>query len=492
MEKLVKPKKPKRKKKKESDILMSRSKGLRNKETNVISFIFIGLFLLMAAYLVYFTVFKANSVVNNSYNKRVDALSEKTVRGCILASDGTVLARTDTDSDGTETRYYPFGRMYCHVVGLNMAKSGVEGQANYELLSTDGNVIESLVNEMTGRKNNGNDVVTTLIPKLQEAAYNALGNNKGAVIAMEPSTGKILALVSKPDFDPNTADSYYDSWLKYDSSDSVLLNRAVNGLYAPGSTFKILTALEFIRDYSGYAEYEYECEGSAYESGGTTIPCADGNAHGVQDIYAAFANSCNSFFSTAGFKLKLDKFRQLCETFGFNKNLETGMDAAVSSFTLDSSSGVSEIQETCIGQGKTMISPIHNLMIISAIANNGVMMNPYVIMQIQSEDGRVLKANLPSVKATVCTGEEASILTQMCRKVVTDGTATALKWTSYEAAGKTGTAQYDSSELAHSWFVGFAPYDNPQISVSVILEGGYSGSSATYVAKAVLDAYFDN
>jgi cell division protein FtsI/penicillin-binding protein 2 len=431
-------------------------------------------------------------VVNNSYNKRVEALAEKTVRGCILASDGTVLAQTNTASDGTETRYYPYGRMYCHVVGLNMAKSGVEGQANYELLSTDGNIIKSLTNELTGTKNIGNDVVTTIVPKLQEAAYNALGSNKGAVIAMQPSTGKILALVSKPDYDPNMADSYYSTWLEYDSSDSVLLNRAVNGLYAPGSTFKVLTALEFIRDYGDYADYIYECSGSATVSGGTTIPCADGTEHGTESLYDAFANSCNSFFSTVGFELKLDKFKQLCESFGFNKNLGTGMDASVSSFTLDTSSGISEIQETCIGQGKTMLSPIHNLMIISAIANKGVMMTPYVIMQVQSSDGKILKVNMPSAKATVCSEDEASVITELCRGVVTDGTATALKWASYEAAGKTGTAQYDSSELAHSWFVGFAPYDDPQIAVSVILEGGYSGSSATYVAKAVFDAYFDN
>jgi cell division protein FtsI/penicillin-binding protein 2 len=483
--------KRKEKKKKESDILMSHKKGLRNRETNVISFLFIGLFLLMACYLVYFTVAKADSVVNNSYNKRIDALSEKVVRGSILACDGTVLAETKTDASGNEYRYYPFGKMYCHVVGLNMTKSGVEGQANYELLSTDGNIINSLTNELTGKKSEGNDVVTTIVPKLQQAAYNALGSNKGAVIVMEPSSGKILAMVSKPDFDPNVADEYYEDWLKYDSSDSVLLNRAVNGLYAPGSTFKILTSLEFIRDYKDYADYEYECEGSAYVSGGTTIPCADDTVHGVETIEEAFAHSCNSFFSTIGFELKLDKFKQLCETFGFNKNLNTGLDASISSFTLDGSSSVSEIQETCIGQGKTMISPIHNLMIISAIANKGVMMTPYVVMQTQTSNGKILKVNYPSSKGTVCTEEEASYIASLCRGVVTDGTAQALKWASYEAAGKTGTAQYDNSGNAHSWFVGFAPYENPEISICVILEGGYSGSSATYVAKTVLDAYFE-
>lgn len=485
-------KQEKRKSKKDSDILMSYKKGLRNHETHVISFMFIGIFLLMACYLVWFTVFRADSVVNNPYNKRIEVLSEKVVRGSILASDGTVLAQTQTDEDGNEYRYYPFGKMYCHVVGLNMIKSGVEGQANYELLSTDGNIIKELTDELKGKKSTGNDVVTTIDTTLQKAAYDALGNNKGAVIAMEPSTGKILAMVSKPDYDPNNALSDYSTWLEYDSADSVLLNRALNGLYAPGSTFKVMTALEFMRDYSGFDEYIYECEGSAYVSGGTTIPCANETAHETEDIHIAFAKSCNSFFSTIGFELKLDKFRQLCENFGFNKNLNIGMDTSISSFTLDASSSISEVQETCIGQGKTMISPVHNLMIMSAIANKGVMMNPYVIMQVQTSDGRVIKVNNPTKKADVCTGEEADYIASLCRDVITQGTGTALNVTGYEAAGKTGTAQYDSSGLAHSWFVGFAPYEEPRIALCVILEGGYSGSSSTYVAKSVFDAYFDS
>lgn len=484
-------KQEKQKKKKESDILWNKKKGLRNYETNVISFLFMALFLAMAFYLVYFTVYKSNSVVNNSYNKRIDTLSGKVVRGCILASDGTVLAETKTDESGNEYRYYPLGKMYCHVVGLKLSKSGVEGQENYELLSTNGNIIEELTNELKGKKSAGNDVVLTIDSKLQKAAYDALGNNKGAVIAMDPSTGKILAMVSKPDYDPNYADEYYNSWLEYESSDSVLLNRAVNGLYAPGSTFKVMTALEYIRDYEDYEGFVYDCSGRAYVSGGTTIPCSDENAHGEENLSDAFANSCNSFFSTIGFELKLNKFRQLCETFYFNRNLNIGMDTSVSSFQLDENSGISEIQETCIGQGKTMISPIHNLMIISSIANGGVMMNPYVVMQVQTASGKVLRVNMPTQKAQVCSEEEAAYIGSLCRKVVTDGTGGAFRWTGYEAAGKTGTAQYDSSGLAHSWFIGYAPYDNPEIAISVVLEGGYSGQSAQYVAKTVLDAYFN-
>ena len=163
-----------------------------------------------------------------------------------------------------------------------------------------------------------------------------------------------------------------------------------------------MTALEYIRAYEDYEDFVYDCSGSAYVSGGTTIPCSDEKVHGEEDLSDAFANSCNSFFSTIGFELKLGKFRQLCETFYFNRNLNIGTDASVSSFQLDENSGISEIQETCIGQGKTMISPIHNLMIISSIANGGVMMNPYVVMQVQTASGKVLSVNMPTQKAQVC------------------------------------------------------------------------------------------
>lgn len=246
MNQQVKTRNLKKKNTKPNDIVDKKKQGLRNRETNVISFIFVALFLMMASYLVYFNVFEASTIVNNPYNKRIDNLENKVVRGNILAADGQILAETDIDEDGNETRVYPFSEVFCHVVGLASAKTGVEGVANYELLSTSGNIINQLSDDLSGEKSVGYDVVTTLVPKLQEAAYKALGSNKGAVVAMEPSTGRVLAMVSKPDYDPNEAPEMYSEWLGYDSSDSVLLNRATQGLYSPGSTFKVLTALEYV------------------------------------------------------------------------------------------------------------------------------------------------------------------------------------------------------------------------------------------------------
>jgi len=485
--------KRKLKKKKENDIYdKNKKKNLRNYETNVISFLFVGLFMAMAVYLVYFNVMVAPAVLNNPYNKMIDTQQDKVVRGNILASDETVLASTEYDEEGKEYRDYPFSNLYCHVVGLKNEKTGIEGIANFELLSTDGNIMKELGDDLQGKKSKGNDVVTTLMPKLQDAAYRALGDNKGAVIAMEPSSGKILAMVSKPDFDPNDAATKYEEWLSYDSADSVLLNRATKGLYAPGSTFKIMTALAFIKQDSSYNDFAYDCSGSAYIQGGTTIPCFDYTAHGHQNLTEAFANSCNSAFSTIGYQLNLEKFRETCENSLFNQNLLIGMDTSSSSFELDAASGISAVQETSIGQGKTMVSPIHNLMIISAIANQGVMMKPYLVDRVQTEEKAVLKTTQPEVRAQICTSQEAEAIAELCRNVVTQGTGNLFRNARYEAAGKTGTAQYDNSDNAHSWFVGFAPYDNPQISICVILEGGYTGVvNAQQVAKNVLDSFFD-
>ena len=245
-------------------------------------------------------------------------------------------------------------------------------------------------------------------------------------------------------------------------------------------------------EYADYENYSFDCTGSAYVNGGTTIPCYNGSVHGHQNLKLGFANSCNGVFSTIGFRLNLSKYRQLCEDFYYNKNLDIGIESSVSSFTLDENSGVSEIQETGIGQGKTMVSPMHNLMIISAIANRGVMMQPYFVEKVQTRSGDVVSTTTPKQKSIVCTPSEADTIGEFCRAVVTEGTGYAFTYTSYTVAGKTGTAQFDNSDRVHSWFIGYAPYENPQISFCVILEGGYTGvPGAQQVTKALLDAFFD-
>ncbi len=446
----------------------------------------------MIGYLVYFNYELAPDVINHPYNSRVDNQEAKVTRGDILAADGSVLATTQIDEEGHEVRKYPFDNIFCHVIGLNSAKTGVEGAENYNLLSSGEGILSKLSNDSANGKAMGNTVVTTLIPELQEAAFDALGANKGAVVVMEPDTGKILAMVSKPDYNPNDASTDYTEWLTYNSADSVLLNRATQGLYAPGSTFKIMTALEYLRENGSDDAFAYQCSGSAYIEGGTTIPCFDNTAHGYETLKTAFANSCNSAFSTIGTQLSNTQFRNLCTTFLFNSSIPISIEYSKSSFHLDGDSGISEAQETGIGQGKTMISPLHNLLIASTIATGGTMMKPYLVDRIQDVNGTVVSQNQPEVAvANVITPDEAYKLTEYMRAVVTQGTGHAFRNSSYDAVGKTGSAQYDNSTNYHSWFVGFAPEELPKVSISVVLEGGFSGvQSAQYVAKSVLDTYF--
>ena len=217
-------------------------KRARNKEFARVTYVFVGLFLVMMGYLCYFNVVKSRDMIRNSHNARLDSLAERVVRGKILDKNGKVLAQTTTSEDGTETREYPYGNMFAHVVGYSdKGKSGLESEMNFELLTSNAFFLEKIAKEFKDEKNIGDNVVTTLDVDLQEAAYDALGSSKGAVVVLEPDTGKILAMVSKPDFDPG---SVTENWESLNTNEeAVLLNRVTQGHYVPGSSFIIVTAL---------------------------------------------------------------------------------------------------------------------------------------------------------------------------------------------------------------------------------------------------------
>ncbi|OYP02111.1 hypothetical protein CG709_10690 [Lachnotalea glycerini] len=211
---------------------------------------FVGLFVLLMGYFVYFNIVKSPSIINSSYNTRQDLFAKKVIRGKIVSSDGKILAQTVVSEDGTESREYPYDNMYAHVVGYaSKGKAGLESLMNFNLLTSNAPLMERIIKEFKGVKNTGDNVVTTLDSKLQETAYKALGSNNGAVVVMEADTGRILAMVSKPDYNPNDIDTIWDSLVATDNTeDSSLLNRATQGKYPPGSTFKILTLMEYIRE----------------------------------------------------------------------------------------------------------------------------------------------------------------------------------------------------------------------------------------------------
>ncbi len=458
-----------------------------------IIYIFLGLFVLMTGYFAYYISFRSSEVINNAYNRRQTILAERVDRGQILASGGEVLAKTVKNNDGKEVRQYPYGNVFAHVIGrTSKGKTGIEETEDIRLLTSNINAFELMYNDLVGEKSPGDDVVTTLNANLQQVAYDALGNYRGAVVAIEPSTGKVLAMVSKPAYDPNKVDEDWEKLTDNKGSEAALLNRAAQGLYPPGSTFKILTSLEYMRENpEDYTKYSYTCDGSIdYES--MVIHCYNNKVHGKEDLIKSFAKSCNTSFSNIGKGLNYNSFFDLCQSFLFNQKLPVEMQSSVSTFTLKKGvSGVKEGMQTAIGQGNTLISPLQNAMITASIANGGVMMKPYVVDRIQNANGNVVKHYSPQMIAKTMKPEEAGFLGKMMRSVVTDGTGTKLKNMSKKVAGKTGSAD-NSGGSAHAWFVGYAPYDNPQIVVSVIVENVGTGSEyAVPIAKKILEAYFN-
>jgi len=440
-------------------------------------------------YITYFQVARSRDIIRSPYNARQDSYADRVVRGKILDKDGNVLAQTNVSEDGTETREYPYGNMFAHVVGYSVqGKSGLESVENFELLTSNAFFLEKIKNEFQDKKNMGDSVVTTLNLELQEAAYDALGNYKGAVVVMEPSTGKTLAMVSKPDFDPNTVAENWD-FLNTDQ-DSVLLNRATQGQYAPGSTFKVVTALEYMRENPDYENYGYNCTG-AIEKDGVTIRCYNGHVHGQVGFQDSLAYSCNTSFSNIGLSLDIKNFRETSKELLFNSKLPSVLPYSKSSFSLEPGAGSADKMMTAMGQGKTQVSPYHMALITSAIANGGTLMKPYLVDSVTNYTGAVIDKNKPEKYKSLMTSEDAAKLKQYMSAVVDYGTASVLSGQSYTAAGKTGTAEYSSDkEKDHSWFIGMTNVDNPELVISVIIESSDGTAKAVDVAKQVFDAYY--
>ena len=446
-------------------------------------------------YIVYFTSFKSKLFVNSPYNQRQDAFAQSIVRGDITDRNGNILATTDVSDDGTETRSYPYGSLFAHVIGYNdseYGKSGIESLENFELLTSNAFFLEKIRNEFNGSKNIGDTVVTTLDANLQQACSNALGEYKGAAIVMEADTGKVLAMVSKPDFDPNTLASNWE-YLNTDEQNSPMLNRVTNGSYAPGSVFKIVTALAYMQEYSDYPSYTYDCYGSITQDD-TTIRCYDETAHGYEDLRSSFANSCNSSFANIGLNLSVEGYQNTAKSLLFNSKLPGVLDYSKSSFVLDGNSSSAEVMMTAMGQGKTTVSPYHMALITQAIANGGSLMEPYFVEKVTNYTGAEVRKNVPKSYKQLMSSEEAAQLKDYMAAVVTEGTGSVLNGRSYTVAGKTGTAEYSMTdgEKTHSWFTGFTNVDNPELVITVITEGsdGSYGGKAVSIAGSILDSYY--
>lgn len=470
--------------------------GKKKKDTEyvVVSYFFVLIFVSLIGYLIYFNTVLKDDILSSSYNRRQNQAAETIIRGDIKSLDGETLAYTDVDSEGNETRIYPYDDLFAHAVGyMNNGKGGLEAIANYHLLTSHAFILERIQNEFLEEKNDGDTVVATLDYSLQKTAYDALGDYKGAVVVIEPSTGRILSMVSKPDYDPNTLEQNWESIVN-DENSSVLVNRATQGQYPPGSIYKIITSLSYLREKGRIDSYHYDCKGEL-TIGEHTIHCYAGTVHGNETFREAFASSCNTSFAQIGLELGANALEKTSNDLLFNAKLPVELTYKKSEFQLDSTAGDATIMQTSFGQGETLVSPMHMALITCAIANGGTLMKTYMIDHIENNNGDLVSTTKPKAYRTLMTPEEAQVLSELMEQVVTSGTASKLNDHSYTAAGKTGSAEFykeDGSIGTHSWFVGFSNVDQPDIVVCVLAEGAGTGSSvAVPIAEKIFNAYYD-
>ena len=476
----------------------ARRNRIKNRPIVLMTYVMVLTFLSMFGYIVYFVMTKADTVVANSANNRQDSFSKFVTRGDIITSDDVVIATSETDEEGNEIRVYPYGGLFAHTVGYNgYGRSGIELAYNFDLMRSHVNVVEKVGNDLADKKNPGDTIVTTLDYDLQNAAAEAMDGVNGAAVVLDAQTGDILAMYSSPTYDPNEMDYVWDEVHSEEGSDStVLLNRATQGLYAPGSTFKVVTTIEYLMEHpNDYEDYRHECIGEDIFNN-VTISCSGGNVHGELNLTESLAYSCNTSFANIGVnEIDMDKLHDTAERLLFNEKLPfDACEYNQSEFVLDGKTDKTMIPQTVIGQGDTLITPLHNAMIMQAIANGGVMMQPRLVSEIDNADGVKMSSTKPRSYGTVVDPEITKILVPMLHEVCNYGTAARnMSDKDYTVAGKTGTAEYDNNGNCNSWFVGFSNVDNPDVVVSVVVEdyNTYEISGA-YVASKILDAYYTN
>lgn len=470
------------------------------------------IFLLMIVYLLKLCLHDSHSFVANPFNPRLSQSYEGIKRGAIYDANGDVIAEDVKQEDGSFKRVYTNAEYYAHVVGYTVnGKAGVESKYNFRLESIDNEFLQRIGQLFMGKDIEGNGLVLTIDNRLQEIAGRELGRQKGAIVAMEPSTGKVLAMVSNSTFDSNTVAREWEK-LNSDDENSPLLNRATQGLYPPGSTFKIITAAAALQSgNSTLAAFEMNCRGEE-KFGHSIIHCYDGRAHGNVNMDSAFAKSCNIYFARLGVDIGSRGLMDMAESFGFNKDIGLSLEYSRSTFPMTEEAGESEIVETSFGQGRTLVTPLFMAMVTSAIANNGMMMQPYVVDHSLTPSGGIRNRTIPVKLRQAIPPHLASQLKELMCGVIEDngGTAPQAAFSvsgiaddgsvsgsaaaysgAIRVAGKTGTAENPQGK-DHAWFVAFAPADEPKIAVAVLLENAGKGSNAIPAARKIMKEYIEN
>lgn len=457
-----------------------------NKRIITVLFVLCLLFISIIIYLSYFEVFMASSIKKNSYNKRQWLDEEEILRGRIYDRNQNLLAYS-TKEKGGQQRHYKYGSLYSHIIGYSTrthGKEGLEKTYNSPLLNlSDYNSINELKKAFTflHKEQKGNNLVVTIDHRLQEYTKGLLGQQKGSIVVMNPKNGEIYSMVSYPDFNPNTLNETWESIVE--NEDSPLVNRATTGLYTPGSIFKIIPASSALEQEN--INTNFNCTGQV-NIDGYILKDYKGTAHGKIDLKESLVKSCNVAFSQIGLELGQKNLEEIAERFMLNHKIPFDLDTKSSIFPRSKMSQA-DLGASSIGQGKILVTPLNMAMMVSTIANNGDMIKPILVKEILNSEDHTLEKYEPEVLSQAIPPEIANNIKDMMVEVVNRGTGKNAKLSSIQVAGKTGTAE-NNKEKAHSWFVGFAPADNPQVAIAIVLEnsGSTGGSLAAPMAKKII------
>ncbi|WP_374971175.1 peptidoglycan D,D-transpeptidase FtsI family protein [Terrabacter sp. BE26] len=464
--------------------------------------------LLVASTVVQFA--QARSLGAMASNKRTLLDSYSRERGAIIVGGQAVARSVPVQDQYRWLRTYPQGELYSHVTGFYSyavgAPYGLEHAAD-DLLSGDADqlFVRRVTDLITGRKTSGATIELTIDPKAQKAADQALGRSRGAVVALDPKTGAILAMVSHPAYDPNPLASHNlgkaaKAWQTLSTDkNKAYLNRALSGIYPPGSTFKVVTAAAALENglvsnensvVPGPAELDLPLTPTNLPNE-NHLPCGP---NGKTTLIHALEISCNTTFGSLGLELGGEKLRAQAAKFGFGDSLQVPMRVATSSVPADLNAPQSA--QAAIGQYDVRATPLQMAMVAAGVANRGSVMTPYLIQSVRSANLDIIKSAPDPVELSQAVSEQtASTLTKMMVSVVDNGSGARARIPGVQVAGKTGTAQHDPGKPPHAWFISFAPATDPKVAVAVVVEdGGVTGSEvgggrvAAPIARAVMEA----
>jgi penicillin-binding protein A len=447
------------------------------------------LFGVLVGFTSYWSVFDAKALKEKNANKRPLLEQQQIRRGRILAADGTVIARSVPKGHGDSLRFvrrYPEGSLYGHPIGYSFVRQGdseFERFHNDELIGEESE-FGSILDQLTGREREGNDIVTNLDPVAQQTALSDLEETGfGAVVAIEPSSGRVKVLASNPPFDPNRV-PFELKELNENELEAPLFNRATQGQYPPGSTFKVVTAAAGLESGAITPETAFDAPGTL-EVEGTPLQNDFNETFSGIALDTALTNSVNTWFAQLGQKVGQDTLFETMEKFGFNATpaIDLPSEEVYKSGVFDenrellSKNDPVDVARVAIGQERLLVTPLQIAEVAAAVANGGKLMKPQIWSRVVDPDGRVVKKLDPSTYSEPISSETAEELTTAMEGVVNEGTGTNAAIPGVPVAGKTGTAETPGnatcgggSEENQAWFMGFAPADEPKIAIAATIE----------------------